>query len=168
MTLIVFFAYTEYCICLLLPSFFFIILKDFISQLSEDEIRIIIKNLNNCVYWIIGHLTGARLSMLKLLDIHYEMPISIESFKKGSPGTYNPEWPAFSELFNHFNKMGDMIFNWLEKNNSELLNKKMKYVLNDDIVTTGDNLKFLIFHEDYHIGQIGLILKYLGKKGIGV
>ena len=144
------------------------LLKNFLSQLSDEETKIVVKNLNYCVYWIIGHLASSRKSMLNLLNIDYDLNISLECFKKGSSGIYQPEWPKFSEFLNHFNKMGDVIFNWLEKDNVEIINKKMKYVLSEEIVTVGDNLRFLLFHEDYHFGQIGLILRLLGKRGIGV
>ena len=144
------------------------LLKNLLSQLSEEEIKTNIKILNKCVYWIIGHIAGARFSILKLLNINYDLNISFERFRKGSSGNYKTEWPEFLEILNHFNTMGELIFNYLDKNDSKLINEKMKYVINDETVTVGDNIKFLLFHEDYHIGQLGLILKLLDKNGIGV
>ena len=47
------------------------LITNLLSQFSEEEMKVQIKGLNNCVYWLIGHLTSSRLSMLNLsLKLH--------------------------------------------------------------------------------------------------
>jgi hypothetical protein len=144
------------------------LLKNFISQMSKDELSLSGNGDYNSIYWIMGHLTGARFSMLKLSGIAYDLPLAMDFFKKGSSNVHHSEWPDFSLLCDHFEKMGILFYTWLAKNDQKVLQKQMKYVINDEIVTLAENLRFLIFHEDYHVGQIGIILKLLNKKGIGV
>ncbi|MBN2423687.1 MAG: DinB family protein [Calditrichaceae bacterium] len=141
------------------------IVKDLISQLSKEEVYEVIGKANNSIYWIIGHLTGARLSMLKLLGIKYDPGIDLHYFKKGSPHT--TKGPEFTLLMSQFEKAGEQLYSALEKADPEWLKKPMKYIVNENMVTVADNIQFLIFHEDYHIGQIALIIRMMGKKGIG-
>ena len=141
-------------------------IKGLISQLSEEEVHKVIDKVNNSVYWIIGHLTGARLSMLKLLGIKYDPGIDLHYFKKGS--LHTTKGPEFTILMDQFEKAGDLLYNALTKADPEWLKKPMKYIVNENMATVADNIQFLIFHEDYHIGQIALIIRMMGKKGIGV
>lgn len=144
------------------------LITNLLSQFSEEEMKVQIKGLNNCVYWLIGHLTSSRLSMLKILELPYDLDIPLDYFKKGSPGKYNTDWPALTDILDNFHMMGNNIFKLFNKNVDGIMKKEMKYLLSDEKATVGDNIEFLIFHEDYHFGQIGLILKLLNKKGIGV
>ena len=144
------------------------ILKGLLEQLSGEEIYQVVENVNNSIYWLVGHMTGARLSMLKLLDIEYKLDLDLQPFRKSASSSNISDGPEFSVMLKHFDKMGDMLYENLQNLDTNVLGRPMKYIISDKMVTVGDNLRFLIFHEDYHIGQIALIIRMKGKKGIGV
>lgn len=136
-----------------------------LSQISDDEGRITIEPLDKSIQWIIGHLLAARQFMHSMIDLD---PVLSEEesnqFKTGSNGTVASEMPSLSELTIRFKKAQRLLFNYLKEIEPSTLEKELK----DDFrgSNIGEAMYFHAFHESYHIGQLGLMRRLLGKDGM--
>ena len=115
----------------------------------------------NCINWVLGHIVWGRNRILALLD---EEPIwnekTVARYKTGSkPLTDASEAQHLEEILSAFDDSQERVTAALRRaTNADLAapHKKM---------TVGQELASLHFHEAYHIGQIGLLRRLLGKPG---
>lgn len=129
-----------------------------------------IKNLTNSLEWIAGHLLVARYNNIKQLGGEIEPYAHIEKFinPKIAPPRNNvafnvdTKYPTLSECCNKWIEYSDIFIETLKKTDETILNKELPF----NVLTGGkklkDALKFLVLHETYHIGQMGIFRKALG------
>lgn len=117
----------------------------------------------NCINWVLGHIVVHRGVMLTLLgQPPFWSDEEAEVYRRGSSG----DLPA-SRL-----KPLDALRADLESSSTRL---RAAMAAADDTVlrspapsgklTVGERLAFLVFHEAYHTGQIGLLRRLAGRPG---
>lgn len=112
-----------------------------------------LREMNNCnsANWILGHLVYIRNSVLGLLGLP---PVAGEEMKEiYGRGVAKPDMSKavmLDTLKKMFEASQPDIMQGIEKLKDEALMEK---------------ITFLGFHEAYHLGQIGLVRKMLGKEG---
>lgn len=121
----------------------------------------------NCATWIVGHILRSRQFLLKLANQDWALPADLDPiFKRGSKGNEIDRYPAFDELI----KLWDDAHQRLSESLPALTVEQMA----EEVAPFGDfsradtrdrRFLFLHFHESYHVGQIGLIRRLLGKDG---
>ncbi len=145
-----------------------------LEGISDEESVVQPKEAGNCVNWVAGHILMARGGLLKLLG---EQPILSEEeakpYQQGSP----PLKPGdtrlpLDKLRVDLQKTGETISAKLR----ELPPEKLREELDDSAFppipvenktkTLGTLITSLLFHEGYHAGQLGLLRRVLGKKGV--
>ena len=108
-------------------------------------------NNSNCINWIAGHIVFYRNSVLGLLGLP---PIAGEQYKpiyeRGSKMTNTTKAEKVETL--------SMIFNAAQPGIMEGISK-----ITDEQVL--GKIAFAGFHEAYHIGQLGIVRKLIGKEG---
>ena len=115
----------------------------------------------NCPNWVLGHIVWSRNSVLGLLG---EAPVWNEQvasrYQRGSePFADASEAQPLEEILAAFDDSQDTILTALKRTTEPALAAPHKQG------TVGQRLAFLHCHEAYHIGQLGLLRRLLGKPG---
>ena len=119
-------------------------------------------------YWLLGHLTYCRMVMLVLAgemdqaDLEAWRPI----FGKGSKPTGTAPI-RMAELMEAFEDLGGQLVEVFKRLESDRLDEEAFREFPGGSKTNGQALAFLAFHDGYHVGQIGLIARLLGRRGLG-
>ena len=123
----------------------------------------------NCVNWIAGHLLASRGRILTLLG--GEAVLSEEEmqpYRRGAKGFAPASALPLGRLTDGLQRSGNEILERLaslpEGSLDEMLDPST-FPVPPEIPTRGALISFLLFHESYHGGQIGLLRRMLGKKG---
>ena len=116
----------------------------------------------NHLIWLAGHLTSTRFGMGKVTGLQEQDPWS-ELFSHGHGISDEGDYPSIDEIRAKWNAISGTISASLAHLPDEVLGSPApaKVPINDE--TLGGMLAFLMHHEAYHIGQMGLLRKYLGK-----
>ncbi len=135
---------------------------------SEDAFRRPEKG-GNSIAWVVGHLLRSRQSLLQYLGTDWSIGETADlAYSRGSTGDDDSgAFLSFERSLEH----------WVESQN--LLMKALDDLTEDKLLgeapplgdfTRADTLErrilFLYFHETYHLGQLGLMRRLLGKEGV--
>jgi len=112
--------------------------------------------------WVLGHIVSSRNDILKLIG---EPPVWGEEeaapYVRGSAGRTDPESARpLAEILDALQRSHATIRARLETMDPAALLAPV------DQETVDDRLSFLQFHETYHMGQVGLLRRWLGKDGV--
>jgi uncharacterized damage-inducible protein DinB len=132
-----------------------------VEGLSHEDSLIQPPRGGNCLNWVAGHVVANRNFILGLVG---EQPIwseaDAEPYKRGSaPITDGSRARKFEQIVADFARSQERLRAALGKISEQDLEQKKG---NE---TVGDSLRFLQFHEAYHIGQMGLLRRMAGKEG---
>jgi uncharacterized damage-inducible protein DinB len=128
------------------------------EEISEEE-SLISTNGSSSINWIVGHGLRSRSDVLELADeerIHalddymWYRPTHESAIREGEPlllQTLLAEWRATHEQF-----IAAIRSAWTRAENEEN-------------AAARKNLLFYAFHESYHVGQLGICRRMVGKAG---
>lgn len=120
----------------------------------------------NCAHWILGHVAQARRMIARRLgaalpEEPWERRFGMNSRPDGSPLAPGPDF-----LVPDFAASGVLLEERLGALSEEAGRARWgARRFPDGSESLGDVLVFLHFHETYHLGQIGLLRRILGKPG---
>lgn len=119
----------------------------------------------NHIKWLAGHLTNARHMMKDFGGIEEDDPHG-ELFGHGKSISEAVEYPSLDEIRDRWNSISHRIGAGLSNLPDDVLNGPApgRFPVADD--TMAGMLAFLMHHEAYHIGQIGILRKYIGKEAM--
>lgn len=128
----------------------------------EHEQSLVAPEAGNTLNWVLGHMVATRNAMLALLG---EEPIWDEKralLYSGAPeGGWSPERALpLATIVTDLDRSQERIMSGLERLSDEALEEPRGNG------TLAYRLGFLHFHESYHVGQIGLLRRLLGKPGV--
>jgi len=123
----------------------------------------------NCLNWVTGHIVQSRGGTLGVLG--QELPFAAdkyERYKRGSkPVSGGKGTVPLSEMEADFAATQAGLETGLAGLTAEMLAAKAPFSPgNDDKETVGSLLAGLVFHEGYHIGQLGLLRRLAGEDGV--
>ncbi|MDH3267884.1 MAG: DinB family protein [Ignavibacteria bacterium] len=114
----------------------------------------------NHIAWLTGHTVSTRFTLAGALGLKESEPFA-ELFQNGKGIDKTANYPAMNELTKDWNGLSTKIASALNLLNEETLNVKMPRP-----VPTGDTLSdfisFLMHHEAYTLGQLGIYRRYYG------
>lgn len=115
----------------------------------------------NCVNWVAGHIVASRNAVLKILG---EEPIwppeTAAHYARGSAGIRGgAEALRLDSILADLARAQDRITAALGRLSPE------DFARESDGSTRGFDLAFAHFHEAHHIGQLGVLRRFLGKEG---
>ncbi|MBD3170230.1 MAG: DUF664 domain-containing protein [candidate division Zixibacteria bacterium] len=113
----------------------------------------------NSANFIFGHLVVHRIQIAKLLGIEFENPFP-ELFDYKAKIRDSSTYPALSVIREVWDELNERVNDRIENLTGEELEADGPYEVKPFPKTIGGCLCFLIFHEAYHIGQIGYIRKF--------
>jgi len=117
----------------------------------------------NCANWLVGHLLWTRDFVHGLLGLDPAWPAHLGSsqpYSRGSTGFVAADAVALTKLREALASSQDQVMTALGNIGEARLAERAT-----DTQTVGERLAFLVFHEGYHVGQIGLVCRLLGKSG---
>lgn len=144
------------------------VLKMAIDGISHDESLRSPDPAGNCANWTLGHIVLTRNQTLGLVGKESIFPEEkFDRYKRGStPLTDENEATQFEELAEAYTKLHAAYAEGLDKLAPEALEPKAPFSpLNNPNETVGSLLATLVFHESYHIGQLGQQRRLVGKPG---
>ncbi|MDX1429486.1 MAG: DinB family protein [Rhodothermales bacterium] len=134
-----------------------------LDGISESEANTVLHPGTNNIKWLAGHLTSSRFGLKNLAGLDLKDPHA-ELFGHGHGFRPDREYPTIDEIRSLWESISDPISAGLSRLPEETLNgpAPTRVPIGDD--TFEGMLAFLLHHEAYHIGQIGLLRRQLGKK----
>ncbi len=114
----------------------------------------------NHIAWLTGHTVSTRFMLAGALGLKESEPFP-EQFENGKGIDKNAKYPSMGELTKDWNSLSTKIASALNLLNEETLNAKMpRPVPTGD--TLSDYISFLMHHEAYTLGQLGIYRRYYG------
>lgn len=135
---------------------------------THEESLVAPKPAGNCMNWVLAHLLVARNSALAMLgEGPVGSPAKLERFARGSkPLTDAAEALDWEEMREAWNAAQEKIQAGLGKITDEQLAAPLPEDRNPfRLANVGEMFTVLAFHETYHIGQLGVIRRTIGKEG---
>ena len=121
----------------------------------------------NAAHWILAHIVRTRRAILRMLGDDVPTEPWEEVTKMGSPPDGFMQAPSAKNLLDEFRTQGTRIKENLLAMSAEDASKPLQKALPDGSKTVGEGIHgFFYMHESYHIGQIGVVRRLLGKPGI--
>ncbi len=120
---------------------------------------------SNSANWILGHITSVRHGVLGRLGENLTADERFKQYRRGSDG--DPAQPIpFDELLALYDRMQPLLIARLQSLTDEQLTTKAGFgTPAGPDATLGSALASLVFHESYHVGQLGVARRLLGKAG---
>jgi uncharacterized damage-inducible protein DinB len=124
------------------------------DSLTQPEVH------GNCINWVVGHILYHRNIMHRLSGIAPAWEDeTAERYKRGSdPMTSSEEAHDVTTMLQLYEASHSALTSRLE----ELTEEELAQEAGDDVLAM--QLAGLIFHESYHMGQIGIIRRVIGKE----
>ena len=134
-----------------------------LEDISEAEALVSPERGGNCVNWLVGHVLWSRNRVHALLGIAPAWPEqfgSSECYHRGAAGFPADDAVPLHQLREGLRQSQASVIGGLERASTERLSEPAT-----ETMTVGEQLAFLGFHEGYHVGQVGLLRRFLGKTG---
>ena len=112
----------------------------------------------NHIAWLTGHLVSTRFMFANALGIQAKEPFP-ELFENGKGMDPKAKYPAMEALTKDWNSISEKIAGALQALDEKALSNKMPRPVPTG-ETLGDFIAFLMHHEAYTIGQVGIVRRY--------
>ena len=134
------------------------------AEVSEADSKQSLNSNTNNMAWLAGHSVSTRYMLAQILGLSVSEPFPA-LFANGKGLDKTAAYPSMSELTNDWNTISAQIETALNTLPAEALHNKMPQpVPTGD--TLGDFLAFLMHHEAYTIGQLGLARRFYGLQAM--
>lgn len=140
-----------------------------IDGIDHDESVSLPEATGNSMNWVLGHLIVTRGEILGLLgrDGIWDKSES-EIYKRGSDRLTDPSKATdFGKIKSDFATSQEAILEALEAQTAETLSSRVDFSF---VGRDEDSLEAVLagfaFHEAYHVGQIGILRRFLGHPGV--
>lgn len=122
----------------------------------------------NCMNWVLGHIASSRNGMLKMLGVEPAMDAAAdERYRRGSTAVTADDAVPTDDLLAAFDKAQAGLLEGLRNLPEERLGDPAPFSPgNDPDETVGSLLAGLLFHESYHVGQLGVLRRSVGCEPI--
>jgi uncharacterized damage-inducible protein DinB len=129
---------------------------------NEQAVRRLRAAEGPSISWVVGHLLNGRSELLKLLDPAAENPFA-QRFDRLVAATDGADYPDITELRASWREISQRVFDVLGAVGDEQLVSPMAQVgkPHEEQNLLGV-IVYVVWHETYHMGQIGTIRTQLG------
>lgn len=120
----------------------------------------------NHITWIVGHILWTRKALLARLGTEWSTPW-LGLFARGVKLDESAAYPSPDALMDAWKEVGGILNSALENASDEAMNRPITPPAPPSTDgKIGGVVRFLAWHETYHIGQISLVSCTLGHKGL--
>lgn len=138
-----------------------------LDGITEEAALKRIDNNTNHVVWMAGNLVNCRYWIGNMLGLEDKDPHD-ELFKEGRALDESLSYPTLEELHKNFKSISPKVYEKLLAASEEELAKEFSIGMNVDFIPENvlNMTGMCLGREDYLLGQIGLMRKMLGLKGM--
>ncbi len=116
----------------------------------------------NHIKWLAGHLLAARYGFKDLAGLDVENPYA-DVFEHGKSIDDQVTYPPLADIRERWNAISGKISEAFANLPSDAADGPSPFDVPVGDKTLGGFLSFLMHHEAYHLGQMGILRKYAGK-----
>jgi hypothetical protein len=120
---------------------------------------------SNPMLWMAGHLAQSRARLARLLGVQQEVPWP-SLFQRGAPPPGSEAYPALAEVRRAWESAGTALRARLRTMTHDELFADLQVRIPSTDGTLRGAIVFALFHEGYHVGQMGYVRRTLGREGI--
>lgn len=141
--------------------------KNALDGISEESALHRIDNVTNHVVWMAGNLVNCRYWLADLLGLEVKDPNG-KLFHEGRALDESLQYPSLEELKSNFAEVSPQVYQKLLQVTDEHLDSPYDFGMGIPFVKENvlNMIGMCIGREDYLLGQIGLMRKLLGLKGM--
>jgi hypothetical protein len=139
------------------------VLERNLTGITDEEAVMPMQPAGNCANWLVGHLLWTRDMVHKLLGLPAAWPSELgpnDLYRRGATDFLPGKAVSLTKLREAMSRSQEVLMPAISQISASKLEERAT-----DTSTVGDRLVFLGFHEGYHVGQIGLVRRLLGKPG---
>jgi len=133
------------------------------GDLTNDQAVVRIRGEEGpSISWILGHLLNGRCEILKLLDPHAENPFA-DRFDRLVAATDGSDYPDIADLMRSWGEISERVFDAFEAiGDEQLVGPIAEMGAPHEEKNLLGVLAYVVWHETYHMGHIGLIRTQMG------
>jgi uncharacterized damage-inducible protein DinB len=120
---------------------------------------------SNPMVWMAGHLAQSRARLGRLLGVEHEVPWPA-LFRQGSAPPESERYPALADIRREWDQAGAALRTRLRSMSDAELHGDLEVKIPSTDGTLRGAIVFALFHEGYHVGQMGYLRRALGKDRI--
>ncbi len=136
-----------------------------LSEISDEQADIRADEKINHIKWLAGHITAARMGLGKFGGLDEDKSFD-EFFGHGKSIDTTLNYPSLKEIQNKWNAISERISEGLANLPSDILRSKAPIQVPVSDPSMEGFLGFMMHHEAYHIGQMGILRKFTGKEAM--
>ncbi len=129
-----------------------------LDNLSEQDALIRPTPHSNHINWLLGHVLHCRFMLGNMLGVKVENPFGETYLKAIEDKTY----PSVEEIVEEFPKISEKLIAKIASMTNDELDARPA----PDKPSMTEMVSFFVYHEAYHIGQIGYARKAIGLKAM--
>ena len=133
--------------------------------LDPTELTRTPSELSNPMIWMAGHLAQSRVRLARLLGVDQAVPWP-SLFQRGAPPPESGSYPALAEIRRAWDDAGKALRARLAAMSEAELFGDLEVKIPSTDGTLRGAIVFALFHEGYHVGQMGYVRRALGKDRI--
>lgn len=127
---------------------------------NDDHSHVQMNNNTNHIAWLTGHTVSTRYMLANVLGLRVQEPFPTY-FENGRGIDKNVKYPSMGELTKDWTTISEKIEPVLKNLSEEALDNTAPFSVPTGN-TLGDFISFLMHHEAYTIGQLGISRRYVG------
>lgn len=116
----------------------------------------------NHMKWLAGHLLSIRYSLCQLARVEKEDPFA-DFFANGKALDDTLDYPKLESIKQYWNDIAGELREGISILPDKLLDKEAKFVSPMADKTVKGMLNFMMHHEGYHLGQMSMLRRFVGK-----
>ena len=120
---------------------------------------------SNPMVWMAGHLAQTRVRLGRLLGVEREVPWP-SLFQRDRPAPGSERYPALADIRHEWDQAGAALRARLRSMSETELYGDLEVKIPSTDGTLEGAIVFALFHEGYHVGQMGYVRRTLGKDRI--
>ncbi|MCG8459271.1 MAG: DinB family protein [Holophagales bacterium] len=143
-------------------------LRSNLEGLTHDDSMAQPRPAGNCINWILGHVVGARDLIAELIGAEGVLDDQTrQRYGRGSEPITDSAPKTFDELLEAFQASHEGLLEGFESISEGSLTAKAPFSpAGNENETIESLLASLMIHESYHIGQVGVVRRVIGRSGV--
>ena len=137
-----------------------------LEHLTEEQIWTRPSDRLNSVGWLLGHLTWARNGMLSALGGEPEPLPWAATFARGAEHADRASYPATADILAGLKQINEKLKAQMAVVTDAHLDSPSAVRTPSPDKTVRGTVAFLVFHDAYHVGQVAMLVKWLGHPSL--
>lgn len=139
-----------------------------LENISEVESDIQFSENLNPIKWVAGHLTDARMTIFSIVSASPINENYKKHFGKGSSNQIRDTFPTIAQIKSDWTTVSEDLKMTLQNVSEEKLLSKPPFQTSIPDVTLSGLIAYFAIHESFHIGQISVLRKLIGKQSMSM